>query len=190
MESPKNMTLWTIRSEKAWHSAKKMGFIWNSTDIEFFLTQYHWMAKQMRERLNVPTRRIITFPVWAWAKRPDLRNEKHHYNGRQVLIEFEDDKKNVLLSDFDNWHFVLNTWYFGTQKETNAFEWDRKRAGLEFGVFEQLPWNFRMRMEESWEKVFDIKKKSLVQATLWDIPLENVKKIVPFIGVLPKSKSF
>jgi hypothetical protein len=188
------MRLWTIRSEKAWRSAQKgfsgEFFIWNSADAEWsFQTAYHWMAKQMRERLRIPTRRLITFPVWAWVKRPDLRWERHNYHGRQVLIEFEEDAKNVLLSDFDNWHFVLNSYYLGTQKDTNTYERDLKKAGLRFRRFEQLPWDFRIRVEKSWEAgVFKIRKKSTVQATLWEIPLKNIKKVVPFVGTLPKSK--
>ena len=184
------MKLYTIRSLKAWRSDQKEGFIWNSIDPTnvIFWNPYHWMAKQMRERLKVPTRRMITFPVWAWLKKPNLRCERHNYRGAHVLIEFEMDE--ILLSDFDAWHCVLNQWYMGTQKETNQFERDRKKDGLELRAFEQLPWNFRIRMEKSWEKVFIIKKKSVAQATMWEIPIENIKKVIPFKGLLPKNKSF
>lgn len=177
----KLIKLWTIRTAKAWKSDQR--FIWNGLDVgTHYWTAYHWMAKQMRERLKIPVRRMITFPVWANIKKPDLRVERHHWNGKFVLIEFEMPENEVLLSDYDDWHLVLNHGYNGPMKEYNKFEAELKRNGLQFIAFEQLPWKYRIRIEKSWERIFEIKKKSEVQATMWEIPLKNVKKVVAFNG--------
>ncbi len=100
------------------------------------------------------------FPIWAWYKydekyRPDLRKAAHLAKGdRGVLIEVEESFDNVLLSDFMNWHLVLNS-----EKETKA-----------------------------WQSIFinpsDKKRiaKSVVQASLWQVKIHQVKSAKEFIA--------
>ena len=59
---------------------------------------------------------FFSVPRWAWYKydetkyRPDLRYSGYLKKGvKGVMIEFEESFENVLLTDFDEWHLVLNS---------------------------------------------------------------------------------
>ena len=97
-----------------------------------------------------------------------------------VQIEFEVDSDCVLLSDFDDWHFVLNHSYIA-DSETEFDEFYKMNHKDE-----------KERIEESWNKIFDIGRdisnwtvpldKKSIQATLWGFRLEQVKKVEWFIA--------
>lgn len=79
-----------------------------------FLLGYEWLIKVMEERIG--TRPLNDcFPIWAWyqyssvdKKRPDLRETGHLEKGEVgVRIEIEKDDNEVLLSDYELWHFPL-----------------------------------------------------------------------------------
>ena len=62
--------------------------------------------QQMKQRL--PNYRG-EYPVWIWIKKPDMRHSGHFEGGTKcVRLTLEIDPKNVLGSDFDDWHCVLN----------------------------------------------------------------------------------
>ena len=97
-----------------------------------------------------------------------------------VQIEFEIEHNLVLLSDFDDWHLVLNNGYIADSEE----ELD------EFYSFSSC--DRQERIDKSWAKVFDIEKyvpnrtvpldQKSIQATLWEVDLRQVKKVEHFIA--------
>ena len=83
----------------------------------------------MKQRIGKPENKDIVLPIWVWdqregkRKRRDLRYSGYADRGtKMVQIEFEIPLKNVLLSDFDAWHLVLNKYYFGNDTEVDNFE--------------------------------------------------------------------
>ena len=76
------------------------------------------MTKQLRARLAPPCNQIIT-PLWARYRsyayhyqRPDFRWARDY--PEEVGIEYDIPEDEVLLSDFEIWHFVLNDWYYSS----------------------------------------------------------------------------
>ena len=110
-----------------------------------------------------------------------------------MLIEFTKKQTEVLLSDFDTWHYVLNYWHFPySLKEEKEFDKKLKNAGLDYYSF-QLPlrnMEFHKRIEKSWENIFDLHwynkrynypfKNKSIQATFWELSLDEVKSMKYF----------
>src|SRR5438270_10978789 len=108
-------TLWTIQHPDQWKLSESRGYI--ISDEQYiepsFIIAYDWLVSKMNQLQNPYQAK---FPVWAWYRyddknrRPDLRSSGHFQKGEKaILIEFETDTNEILLSDFDEWHMVLNS---------------------------------------------------------------------------------
>ena len=101
-----------------------------------------------------------------------------------MLIEVEIPDNKVVLSDFDNWHSVLNGTYSYTQT-TNEKEFDEVYEWLQSLPEEQRSQEIR----HSWESIFDIsiwdtdfsRNGIWVQATVWELKKEYIRKVYPFV---------
>lgn len=152
-------TFWTIQHIDKWKEFQNTGVL--KSNIKYaepnFINAYKWMANQMSFRIPC-TATFDIFPIWAWYKydekyRPDLRKTAHLAKGdKGVLIEFEESFDNVLLSDFMNWHLVLNA-----DRETKAWQ----------SIFINLADKKRIA-------------KSVVQACLWQVRMDQVKSAKEF----------
>lgn len=197
------MVLWTIQSIGAWKKLQRCGVLcvdprYADKDMR---PAYEWMAAQMQKRLaSKPANSFL--PIWAWLqwegerkRRPDLRCGGHLAKGSPgVLIEFEADETNVLLSDFDLWHYVLNYWYLpATEAEGKAFDAEMKKIGLDYFATKPLPnLKYHQRIEKSWMRIFDLswssegisdqRKAKSIQAVLWELRKEKVRKAQTFIS--------
>ncbi len=197
------MILWTIQSIDAWRVCQFSGTL--HCDSRFiddeFADAYVWMAEQMHKRLQYyPSRRA--FPLWAWyqwdgecRRKPDLRCNGHLPRGTKgVRIEFDIDNNCVLLSDFELWHYVLNYWYLpATLMDGKTFEEKLENVGLSFYKMKPLPDPmYHNTIMESWERIFELdwyekdlvapKVEKSIQATLWKITMENVRRVDAFIA--------
>ena len=141
------------------------------------------------------------FPIWAWNRwngikqpKPDLRSSGHLEKGTKgVRIEFEIEDKRVLLSEFDLWHMVFHRSYIGkSEKDELEFEKELKDNGYDNIDFTKLPAKYKMKIERSWEKIFDLSwendyythknEDKCIQATLWRLKIENVIDVKEFAG--------
>ena len=128
------MQLWTIQPPEVYHMVMDTGvyrcdpfqsgmlqsFDESKVGIELdqqFAESYDWLVRQMEKRIG-PRPKGVIYPVWAWyqfayQKKPDLRRERWS-NGnpgeKQACILLDVPEREVLLSDFGNWHHVLNHW--------------------------------------------------------------------------------
>lgn len=187
------MRLWTIQPEEVYEILKKDGIFTCNQELavygEDFKTPYAWMTKKMDER-KIPHPNNLTLPIWAWHtrnwkhKKPDLREAAYDKRGtKAVLLEVEIPDKEVLLSDYDEWHFVLNnSWIDDSENEE---EWEELHE-----KFDKLPFTEREKLKkESWNKIFDVTpfesewrtKGRYIQACFWELKLENVKKVQHFV---------
>lgn len=189
------MKLWTAQTIEVYENLKKTGVHRFNADkcycfYEFWAEPYTWLAEKMKERIGFPPEGV-EFPVWFWYKwngnhhKPDLRSRRSFGTKGQkmVLLEVEIPDNEVLLSDFDSWHFVLNKshTYYNTNTEQ---EFDEI-----YNWLQSLPEVERqMEIEKSWDSIFDITPMKndyrqtgyWVQATAWELRLENVLKVTPF----------
>ncbi len=79
-----------------------------------FADAYHWMVSDMSKRIgSLPDG--VQYPVWTWYQM-DGKRQRHdpRYGGYAphgtplILLTIDIDERDVVLSDFDDWHFVLN----------------------------------------------------------------------------------
>lgn len=129
---------------------------------EEFRRAYDWIGAQVEER--VPRPDGVELPVWAWAlnyglaQRPDRRRMLFRNFARtDVILELEVPDELVILSDFDDWHCVLNDIPIRTDAE-----WEHD-ADREFTVDET---------RRSWQRIFSVEGREFVQACLWTIEPE------------------
>ena len=147
----------------------------------------------------------IKYPIWAWyqwegkRKRRDLREgslEKRGEKAVQLTIEIADS--DVLLSDFDAFHYVLNYWYLPEdERDGKSFEREYTRLGFSwhdlqnFDIQTQAMKNTRATIEKSWDRIFDLEKEDenliyglnsqkSIQATFWQLKIEQVTKTEMF----------
>ena len=102
--------------------------------------EYRWMATQMMNRVGQPENKD-QYPIWAWYQyrdsikmKPDLRGSGFLPTGTKgIRIEFEKDKDELLLSDFELWHFPLSykSYIPENEAEMNRFEDKLKEQSLD-----------------------------------------------------------
>ena len=129
------MVLWTIQPVGIWNTIQDTG-VYRCDPIKSLMTdlqfqeKYEWLIGQMKKRIGPPPDGV-TYPVWAWYmqngkhRKPDLRSERWGYGpgGEDyVCIEFEVPDDQVLLSDFDVWHIVLNNDLISEAEEEDALQ--------------------------------------------------------------------
>ncbi|MCP4545361.1 MAG: DUF3841 domain-containing protein [bacterium] len=189
------MRLWTIQTPTAVTQLERTGALRSSRQHidEDYLRPYRWMREQMRSRISRGPSRA--WPIWAWQQwegqaraMPDLRAAGHLPSGTVgVRLELEVEPDNVLLSDFELWHYVLNYWYLPTSiSEGTRFERELRSKGPCFFRSKPLPdTEYHEKIVESWGKIFDLdwaqrdiaypRKKKSIQACMWQIELEMVR---------------
>lgn len=187
------MRLWTIQPVEVWEELNKKGyFICNPAKADYisdkewnFKESYDWLVEQMEYRIG---RRPngVSYPIWAWHtrdwqhKKPDLRNVGLGNKGeKSVCIEVEIPDNQVVLTDYDTWHFVLNNWYFDDSYSEE--EWEKLHA-----KYDRLNRDNREKIKiQSWQKIFDVspfqnewcQRGRYIQATFWVLYLKDVKDV-------------
>lgn len=152
-------------------------------DPERHFTQaYQWMIKQMKEKIGVAPK-DVTLPIWAWYR----WNYKHQCpkffyesgNDIRVCLKIKIPDDQVLLSEFDKWHYVLNRWYLNNAISQN--EWDKNDKW-----FNSLPKKQAEEvMKKSWQNIFDISPRhgiwtmngGYVQGCFWKLTKDQVCQV-------------
>ncbi|MBI6874651.1 DUF3841 domain-containing protein [Clostridium aciditolerans] len=137
------MKFYTVQHIDAWRESKKKGYLEGNKEfaIDGFEKHYSWMMEQMHKKLS---KYNGDYPVWLWSQKPDRKRVEQNYlekDTKGVLLEAELDRADVLLSDFEAWHVVLNNGFFSISEE-------------EYELWEQNKCN--ILKEESWERIFDL----------------------------------
>lgn len=188
------MRLWTIQPPEIVDIIQQTGQFTCDTNLSTNYTDFHnpylWLVQEMDKR-QIPHPDNVTLPLWAWHtfdkkhKKPDFRQKCLGNRGvRYACIELEIPANEVLLSDFDAWHFVLNNaWY---DDSTNEDEWETMHDW-----FDSLPADERQKLTiESWQKIFDTTYRGnswnangrYVQATFWVLRKDMIRNIKYFIA--------
>ncbi len=195
------MQLWTIQTNTAWRELKRLGYLScrRSFADRDFLPAYDWMASQMTTRIRRP-RIASALPLWAWYQhdtakrpRPDLRRSGHLPRGtRGYRIQFTIAEEEVLMSDFELWHYVLNYWYLPSS-ERDAERFNARCQSLRCS-WDTPPRDQHLNAEiqSSWERIFDLewsnsyvaapKPKKSIQATFWQLTYSHVTTAESFIA--------
>lgn len=195
------MNLWTIQTPEVWRQIRETGVFrcdpyqsdllkpmdeskaGEKLDSQF-AEAYDWLVRQMEKRIG-PRPEGIIYPVWAWyqfgcKRKPDLRRERWSTGNpgeEQVCILLEVPDKEVLLSDFGHWHYVLNKWPISDTEE----EADRVDAWLETVTEKEK----QLFLAENWERIFETdlfengwtSRGKDIQATFWELKREYVRDV-------------
>lgn len=187
------MRLWTIQPPEVLKIIEETGrFICDknkSTYYEDFQAAYAWMIKHMFKMKKPDDAEL---PIWAWYKwnwkneEPSLTSGEIGVPGNKyVCIELEIPYEDIVLSDYNNWHCVLNDSFCNIA--ITEEEWERSEErynlldpGYQF-LYKQL----------SWFSIFDItpfenefcSNGKYVQAVFWEIKKENIISVKEFTAV-------
>ena len=168
------MRLWMIAERALWDRLQREGSLLVDaarTDRDF-RPAYDWMRHQMARRISGYRG---GYPWWAWIQwdaaraRPDLRARQNHYfvpGTPSVRLEMELPDAEVLASDFDLWHCVLNNSYLARSEAEDDW-WDR------------LPGVGRSRraLERSWERIFALDHPQADPAWLGNTRAERIQGV-------------
>jgi Phage-related tail protein len=130
-----------------------------------------------------------------------MRRSSHSKRGEKVVrLTIEVNEKNVLLSDFDLYHYPLNYWYIPLNEDDDrkvvekypafSFEQSIRRDLLLHPLKDP---EFYETMTKSWERIFDLSleddgwlfnkmDKKSIQATMWQIKGEQTLNVEEFIA--------
>ena len=189
------MRLWTIQPEKIFEKLKAGKTVHCDpaqsellTSCEFSLA-YDWMAEQLSRRIGPPPPGVC-YPIWAWHTLDWLHQPVNlrlgffrNYREPMACIELEIPDSDVLLSNEDMWHIVLNDGYYGDcQNEQESQQEDQ--------WFDALPPQEQELVKRaSWEKIFDVFPAretdwdchgKYVQAVFWELRPDQVVSVRHF----------
>ncbi|AEG61728.1 DUF3841 domain-containing protein [Desulforamulus ruminis] len=191
------MRLWSIQPESLYMKLKEEKVLYCDPAQSELISEYSfgpayvWLAGQMVLRVGRPPVGV-KYPFWAWHtmewkhRKPDLRRtEFRSYSENQVCIELEVPDKDVLLSNEDMWHLVLNDGYYGDYSNEREYE-------AEDNWYNSLLPAEQLRIKQkSWEKIFDVSPPweneweshgKYIQATFWELRLDQVIEVRHFKG--------
>ena len=178
------MRLWTIQSAEAYRHLIDSGRLAADERYIFsdFIKAYQWMSAKLEALCTAP--KGINYPIWAWYQwegkcRKRVDKEFANKGDRLIQLTIEIDNAQVLLSDFDLFHFVLNNWYLPVDEAD-----DLRFEGLDFN-------NQKLKDEyirQSWDRIFDITKEDdgwlygknsckSIQAVFWQLTQENIIEV-------------
>ena len=188
------MRLWTIQPVELYKRLQKDKIIHCDSALSEHLGEnsfgfdfaFDWLAEQMTKRIGDPPVGV-QYPVWAWYaldgknKKPDLRRtEFRHHTEDHVCLEIEIPDVHVLLSDEETWHIILNNGYFCAANDDAGID-------AEYEWFDALPESEKYQVKlQSWDRLFDLdadyNPARFVQATFWELLLDQVKSVRYFKG--------
>lgn len=147
-------------------------------DFPLFSVAYRWMSEQMERRIPSGKPERAQSPFWGWAQYGNSRkvyrmDQKQYSPEEYVLLTLDIPEDQLLLSDFDLWHYPLNGCACTDSREL------RKCQGQDFL---SLPEDLRNAIMKSWERIFDLRtqdrfqrrkrRNRYIQATFWQIRRE------------------
>lgn len=125
---------------------------------------YEWMRSAMTSRIGPGP----GFPVWNWPVSepvPGPRELREAY-GNVVIIVHDVPDANVVLSDFDAWHDVLND-----RPVVDIAEWEAWETGPspdEIHASEKV---------DTWSRIFRVSGKPYIQACTWSIEPSRILEV-------------
>lgn len=175
---------------------------WLCTDAPAIRLAYDWLCDEMVERgMRRPGTDV--YPIWAWYQyigenkpKPDLRHSafKNSAPGaRQVLLTLDLADDDVLLHDYEAWHYPLNYFHLAAQRVSDQFERKCKAAG--HPLYDVVPLRdnvLHAEVQRSWRRIFDLpacrrlfrrsRDEQAVQATFWSLQAAHVIEVMEFGG--------
>ncbi|WP_415854147.1 DUF3841 domain-containing protein [Sinomonas sp. G460-2] len=161
--------------------------------MEGYDDAYAWLTGHMGRRLPTSGKGM----VWLWAKirREDLIHNIRYASRGDVLLTCRIPRERLMLSQYDDWHNVLNGFPIvrplpGEDDDAYSARYDARTddlinrvhaAGARLQDPEGWPAALRDELESSWEAIFDTgayPRTSYWQATVHELRAEDVVEAV------------
>ena len=186
------MKLITFQTRKALDTLQNTGILTAEVpyiDLQKYGVPYNWMVNEMKNK-NINPQNKEEYPLWAWAKcgasiAPKKRKNITGEIQDVVKIVFEKADKDILLSDYMAYSFLLNGHIVPqNQQEYKKFldEMERQNISLEelknFVRSKYVKQNTIKQFSEiqkTWKRIFNLKSR-VYQACVWNIKMSEVLK--------------
>lgn len=146
------LTLYTIQSVAAFEKLCLTGELHGDPALgeEHFSEAYAWLSARMRDRLGRHGAGEGMLWLWARERRRALVDQLRADPAAAVLLTVSVARERVLLTDFDDWHDVLNRRRHvpARQGESNDQWWDRAEPLMD--EWEGRVGKYRSRPLSSW----------------------------------------
>ena len=173
------MVVYSVQTLEAYYQMREQGYLVGNKKYIWpdFVEPYHWMMEQMERRIKGYNG--LDYPMWLWRTRPDRNSSGHLPKGTKgVILTLDISQDQILWSDFDFWHHVLNGWSItGSEEEDDRIE----KSGEDFRY--------------TWERIFDFEwyrnsdpkwvgdfNELILQGVTPQITMDMVKKVSRFIA--------
>ncbi|MFT4234454.1 MAG: DUF3841 domain-containing protein [Microbacterium sp.] len=160
------LTMYTIQTRDAYETLACDGVLVGDSTRGWpeYQEAYGWMLREMDRRLPSTDGGLL----WLWPKatRRVLSDNAKHARG-EVLLTVRMPREQVLLSEFVDWHCVLNRFLHIPQHPGESDQaWERRGDAVHDGFdararpfseapIEQWPNGLRAEIEGSWQAIFD-----------------------------------
>ena len=192
------MELVTFQTLKAYNKLKKDGYLIvdpKYININKYGVPYNWIVNKMKH-INNPYN--ASYPLWSWYSYGKLKNPRKNTllpffddNDQIVKITFNKEDKDLLLTDFIKYSFMLTNEYLPSSKEDYIYfnnlmkennvtkedlikyvrkdKYERCREDENFNKINNL-------IKQSYDRILTL-SSSYIQATIWDIKMNDVVSI-------------
>ncbi len=194
------MKLWTLQPLTILNEIAATGTYRYKKELSYNLTkqnaltnEYQWLMEEMEQRIGHKPEGV-EYPIWAWhtwkgkQQSPDTNSAAFlQRNEDKVLLTLEIPEKEVVLTDFDAWQYVLNGGYVPSHEDIEQFEEIQNHI-------DSLDENELNRfIQSSWKNVFqttridtaEYQRGYFIQATFWEIKKDYIlsTQVIPKNGV-------
>lgn len=190
------MKLITFQSMDALKDLLKKGYLEcdnKKIDIEKAGPTYKWVVEKMNEKIDNPYN--VSFPIWCWVKCyngicPPKKKGKS-IEGFDVKITFNKKEKDIFITDFRRYSFLLNNMYIpNSLKEKENFDRMLEKYNItkeELKAYVRPDKYEKHRTDKEYidvcnkiKSTFDrciTKDSNVLQGCVWRINLEDIEKI-------------
>lgn len=187
------LTMYTIQSRDAYETLANDGVLIGDSALGWseFQEAYAWMLCQLDRRLpGGPSGALLW--LWPTATRARLRDDAKRARG-EALLTVRVERDRVLLSEFLDWHAVLNrSLHMPARPGESDEEWEARWNPLDDDFtartdpyralpIDKWPDELRSEIESSWEAIFNPetwRTPPVLQATLRELRADDVIRAV------------
>jgi len=190
------MKLVTFQSFEALKDLLEKGYLEcdkSKIDFDKVGSTYKWIIEKMNKRLENEFN--SSYPVWCWVKcynnicPPKRKGTK--VDGFDVKITFQKEEKNVFITDFRRYSFLLNNTYIPDNiEDKNKFDNKLNKYNItkeELKAYVRHDKYKKHRTDKEFLKICDEIRRSfdkcitndsdILQGCVWRINLEEIEKI-------------